>query len=196
MSGQTDSMILRLEKEVEERAALIDGVVGSAQEAERDLTQNERELTAEARKRIENVEQQLETLYEARNRTAKAREKVQTVHNELGRMRAEVDHGPVEYRTAGAFLIDQYNASMGDPDANQRLQVFNRVAAHQKTSDNLGLIPDPVVGGLLNFIDAARPLVNVLGPRDMPSATRYRPKVTQHATVAVLIGRASCRERV
>ena len=185
MSGQTDSMILRLEKEVEERAALIDGVVGSAQEAERDLTQNERELTAEARKRIENVEQQLETLYEARNRTTKAREKVQTVHNELGRMRAEVDHGPVEYRTAGAFLIDQYNAAMGDQDANQRLQVFNRVAAHQKTSDNLGLIPDPVVGGLLNFIDAARPLVNVLGPRDMPSATWYRPKVTQHTTVAV-----------
>jgi HK97 family phage major capsid protein len=185
MSGQTDSMILRLEKELEERSSLIEGVVGSAQDAERDLTKNEQELTSEARKRIGDIEQQLETLYDSRKRTTEARQKVQTVHNELGRLRSQVDHGPVEYRTAGAFLIDQYNAAMGDRDATQRLEVFNRVAAHQKTSDNLGLIPDPVVGPVLNFIDAARPLVSFLGPREMPSATWYRPKVTQHTSVGV-----------
>jgi HK97 family phage major capsid protein len=185
MSGQTDSMILRLEKEVEERSSLIEGVVGAAQDAERDLTQNEQELTHEARKRIANIEQQLETLYESRTRTMQARERVGKVHQELSRLRTEVDNGPVEYRTAGAFLIDQYNASMGDREAVQRLEVFNRVAAHQKTSDNLGLIPDPIVGSVLNFIDSARPLVNLLGPRDMPSATWHRPKVTQHTTVAV-----------
>jgi HK97 family phage major capsid protein len=185
MSGQTDSMILRLEKEVEERSALIDGVVGSAQDAERDLTKNEQELTAEARKRIEDVEQQLETLYAARNRTTEARQKVQTVHNELSRLRVQTDHGPVEYRTAGAYLMDQYNASMGDRDASQRLEVYNRVAAHQKTSDNPGLIPTPVVGEVINFIDSARPLVSFLGPRDMPSQNWSRPKVTQGTSVAV-----------
>jgi hypothetical protein len=67
----------------------------------------------------------------------------------------------------------------------ERLELFTRAAAHQKTSDNLGVIPDPIVGGVLNFIDAARPLVAALGPQDMPSATWYRPKVTQHATVGV-----------
>ncbi|MGH9252388.1 MAG: phage major capsid protein, partial [Acidimicrobiales bacterium] len=66
-----------------------------------------------------------------------------------------------------------------------RLEVFTRAAAHQKTSDNLGVIPDPIVGDVLNFIDASRPLVGLLGPRDMPSATWYRPKVTQHVTVGV-----------
>ena len=63
--------------------------------------------------------------------------------------------------------------------------MFTRAAAHQKTSDNLGVIPDPIIGDVLNFIDAARPLVGALGPRDMPSATWYRPKVTARTLVGV-----------
>ena len=184
MSGHTDSMILRLEKELEERTALIEGVVGAAQDAERDMTKNEQELTAEARKRITDIEQQLDTLYDSRKRTTEARERVHKVNSEMSRLRHEVDKGPVEYRSAGAFLLDQYNAHLGDREAQSRLAIFERAAAHQKTSDNLGIIPDPVVGDVLNFIDAARPLVSFLGPRDMPSATWYRPKVTQHASVA------------
>ena len=63
--------------------------------------------------------------------------------------------------------------------------MYTRAAAHQKTSDNLGMVPDPIIGDVVNFIDAARPAVSFLGPRDMPSATWYRPKVTQHTLVAV-----------
>ena len=184
MSGQTDSMILRLEKELEERSSLIEGVVGSAQDAERDLTDNEKELTSEARKRIGNIEQQLETLYDSRSRTMKARERVQQVNSELARLRHEVDKGPVEYRSAGAYLLDQYAASIGNREAAERLEVFYRAAAHQKTSDNLGVVPDPIVGPVLNFIDSARPLVSFVGTREMTSATWYRPKVTQRTTVA------------
>jgi hypothetical protein len=50
--SQTDAMIARLEKEIEERDAFIQGVIGNAQDVERDLTENERELTTEARKRV------------------------------------------------------------------------------------------------------------------------------------------------
>ncbi len=184
MSGNTDSMILRLEKELEERTALIEGVVGAAQDSERDMTKNEQELTAEARKRIGDIEQQLDTLYDSRKRTTEARERVQKVSSEMSRLRHEVDKGPVEYRSAGAFLLDQYNAHLGDREAQSRLAIFERAAAHQKTSDNLGIIPDPVVGEVLNFIDTARPLVSFLGPRDLPGATWYRPKVSTHTSVA------------
>jgi hypothetical protein len=62
--------------------------------------------------------------------------------------------------------------------------MFYRVAAHQTTPDNLGVIPDPVIGNVINFIDAARPLVSFLGPQGMPSATWHRPVVTQQASVA------------
>lgn len=185
MAGNTptDAMITRLEKEVEERSTFIDGVIANAQDAERDLTDNEKELTAEARSRLEACEQQLEYLYESRERTTKARQRVQDVHNELHRMRREVDSGPVEYRSAGEYLLDAIQAGTGSREARERLEVYERVAAHQKTGDNPGVVPDPIVGEVVNFIDAARPIVGFVGPQGMPSASWHRPKVTQHTTV-------------
>jgi hypothetical protein len=80
-------------------------------------------------------------------------------------------------------MLDYINAQTGSRSAGERLELYTRAAAHQKTSDNLGVIPDPIVGDVVNFIDAARPLVSFLGPRNMPSQTWYRPKVTAHTLV-------------
>ena len=185
MAGtQTDAMVARLEKEIEERASFIEGVIGSAQDNERDLTDNEKELTVQARTRIQACEEQLTHLYESRERSARARQRVQDVHSELSRMRKEVDTGPVEYRSAGQYALDTYSAALGNRDAKERLEVFHRAADHQKTGDNVGVIPDPIVGEVINFIDAARPIVSALGPRPMPSATWHRPKVGQRTAVA------------
>jgi HK97 family phage major capsid protein len=186
MAGtHTDAMIERLEKEIEERSSFIEGVIGGAQDTDRDLTDNEKELTGNARGRIEACEEQLNHLYEARTRTTAARQRAHDVHTEIDRLRNQVDAGPVEYRSTGSYLVDYIAAQTGSKSAMERLEVYTRAAAHQKTTDNLGVIPDPVIGEVLNFIDAARPLVNALGPRDMPSATWYRPKVGQHVTVGL-----------
>lgn len=67
----------------------------------------------------------------------------------------------------------------------ERLELFYRAAAHQKTSDNLGVVPDPVIGPVLNVIDAARPLVQAIGPEPLPSNTFYLPIVGQHTVVDV-----------
>src|SRR5918994_595931 len=101
---------------------------------------------------------------------------IERLEKEIDRLRNQVDSGPIEYRSTGAYLQDYIEAQTGSTSARERLEVYTRAAAHQKTSDNLGVIPDPIVGDVLNFIDAARPLVATLGPRDMPSATWYRPK--------------------
>lgn len=180
---KSDAMIARLEKDIAEKDAFIQGTVSHAQDGERDLTASESELITESRKRIEVDEEQLDVLRAARERTQKARQKAQDVQNEMSKMRYEVDSGAVEYRSAGHYLIDYVQASSGSREAAERLEVFTRAAAHQKTSDNLGIIPDPVVGELVNFIDGARPLVSFLGPRNLPSATWYRPKVTQRTLV-------------
>lgn len=186
MSGtHTDAMIGRLEKEIEERSSFIEGVIGNAQDADRDLTDNEKELTVQARSRIEACEEQLNHLYEARERTTKARQRAQDVHVEMSRLRKQVDTGPVEYRSAGEYALDSYKAHLGDRDAKERLEVFARAADHQKTGDNAGVIPDPIVGNVINFIDAARPIVSFIGPMNLPSATWYRPKVSQRTAVAV-----------
>jgi HK97 family phage major capsid protein len=184
LHNPVDAMIARLELEIEERSTFINGVIGSAQDAERDLTDNETELTVNARHRIEDCQKQLDMLDATKKQTIVARQRAHDVQREISRMRHEVDRGPVEYRSTGAYLTDYIEAQTGSRAAMERLEIFTRAAAHQKTTDNLGVIPDPVIGPVLNFIDAARPLVNALGPRDMPSATWYRPKVTARTLVA------------
>jgi HK97 family phage major capsid protein len=184
-TDRSDAMISRLEAELEERNAFIQGTIGGAQDKDRDLTDNEVELIRSAKSRVDSVKNQLDTLYESRSATMGARQRAIDVQRELNRLRTEVDNGPIEYRSSGAYLVDYIAGSNGSRDAMERLTTFTRAAAHQKTSDNLGVVPDPIIGDVINFIDAARPAVTFLGPRDMPSATWYRPRVTQSTTVGV-----------
>jgi HK97 family phage major capsid protein len=182
-SQQTDAMILRLNQELEERGAFIEGIVQQAQDADRDLTDNEKEMTVQARSRVTALDEQLQMLYSSREATTRARTRATEVATAMERARRQVDDGPIEYRSTGAYLVDYIAGSIGSRDAMERLEVYTRAAAHQKTSDNLGVVPDPIVGDVVNFIDASRPAVAFLGPRDLPSATWYRPKVTQRTLV-------------
>lgn len=183
--GQTDAMIARLEGELEERNAFIQGVIGGAQNADRDLSENEKELLTSARSRIKDLDEQLKSLQDSRESVLNARARTAQLHRDMVAGRREIDKGQVEYRSAGAFVVDSYKASIGDREARERLEIFNREAAHVKTTDVAGVVPDPVVGGVLNFIDAARPIVNAVGIRPLPSANWSRPHVTQNTSVAV-----------
>ena len=180
-TGASDAMVSRLQNELEERNAYIQGLIAGAQDKERDLTDAETASLTEARERVQSLNTQLETLTSTTEIAAQVYQRSRELDVAVGRARKGTSE--VEYRSAGAFLLDQYKAAIGDRDAKERLEVYERAAAHQKTSDNLGLIPDPIVGPVINFIDGARPIVSLLGPRDMPSSTWHRPKVTQHATV-------------
>ena len=53
-------------------------------------------------------------------------------------------------------------------------------------------MPDPIVGEVVNFVDAARPLVTLIGPQNLPSSTFHRPRVTQGTSVAVQGRRRGC----
>lgn len=179
----SDAMIMRLERELEERDSFLNGLIADAQAQERDLTDNESELVASARERVTKIDGQLKTLYDSKDVMTRARTRATEVHRAIEQARSQVDNGPIEYRSTGAYLMDYLAAQQGSRDATERLELFTRAAAHQKTSDNLGVVPDPIIGDVINFIDASRPLVAWLGPRDLPSATWYRPKVTQHTLV-------------
>jgi HK97 family phage major capsid protein len=184
-SHANDAMIRRLEKELEERNAFVQGLIANVQDGERDLNDTEKTSLAEARNRMGLIKEQIDELEETARIASDIAARAKAVDQAITTARRSGESGPVEYRSTGAYLADYIAAQTGSKSAMERLELFSRAAAHQKTSDNLGVIPDPIVGGVLNFIDAARPLVAFLGPRDMPSATWYRPKVTQHATVAV-----------
>ncbi len=176
----TDAMIATLSGEIEERRAFQDQLVEGAQAANRDLSPQEMELYQRAGDRIRSCAEQLEPLAEG------VRIATQSAHRsrELADAYREARTGsstpaPVEYRSAGAFILDYWQAGLGMSDAARRIEHYTRAAAHQTTPDNLGTIPEPIVGGVVQFVDASRPIVTALGPRAVPGGRFTRPRVTQ-----------------
>jgi len=179
----TDQMLSRLAAEIEEKQTFIDGIVEDAEKEGRDLNSQEMEMATRARTRVGELQPQLDQLIDLRRMGSESRAKIA----ELAPFMREQPAAPkeIEYRSAGEYAMDQWRAGLGDADARQRLEIYNRAASHQKTSDNPGLIPAPILGPVVNFVDSNRPLVSALGPRDLPGQTWGRPKVTQHTSVGL-----------
>lgn len=184
MSQANDAMIRRLQKELEERSSAASGIIETAQNAERDLNTAEKETLTNLRSRIGELKDQLDELEAVSNVAGQVAERMKQFDKAITVAKRGGD-AAIEYRSAGAWALDSYRASLGNREAQERLEVFYREAAHQTTPDNLGVIPDPVVGSVINFIDAARPLVNFIGAQNMPAATWHRPIVTQGTRVDV-----------
>ena len=170
--GATDQMIARYMAEIEERQTFIDGIFTAADG--KDLTDEQLELVNDTSKRIEQVNKKLEPL----DRDAPDRRRLRRA-DQAARHYMQQQPGPpkqVEYRSAGEYVLDFWRAGLGVEEARQRLETFNRAAAHQTTTDNPGLLPEQILGPVVNFVDDARPLVSAFGPRQLPSGTWSRPR--------------------
>ena len=183
-SRANDAMIRRFEKELEERNAAAQGIIANAEDASRDLNDAEKETLGGLRTRMGQIQDQLSELEGFSDEAAKVSARMKQLDQAFTTAR-RVGAGEVEYRSAGEYALDAYKSALGDRSAAERIELYERAAAHQKTSDNAGLIPTPILDGVINFIDAARPLVGLLGPKPMPAATWFRPLVTQGTSVAV-----------
>jgi HK97 family phage major capsid protein len=184
-TAANDTMVRRLQEELQERSTFANGIIERANAANRDLTKEDQELLVEVRGRMTDLQGQLDNLLSISQVAYESRNKVQDIGNQIDHLRGKPQVGEVEYRSSGAYIVDAYQSHMGNRDAQERIELFHRAAAHQKTSDNLGVIPNPVVGEVINFVDGQRPLVQALGPRPLPGARWSRPRVTQHTTVAL-----------
>lgn len=184
-SHANDALIRKYENELEERNSFIQGLLANVADAGRDLNESEKESLASTRDRIKEIQVQLNELEATADIAKTVANRAKEIDQSITTSRRDGSRGPVEYRSAGEYLVDSYNAMRGDRSSAERLEVYHRAAAHQKTPDNLGVIPDPIVGPVINYIDAQRPLVNAIGPKDLPAATFYLPIVTQQPSVAV-----------
>jgi HK97 family phage major capsid protein len=182
---QTDQMLARYGRELEERQAFIDGIVEDAETAGRDLNTQEMELLGRARDRINEINAQVGPLAESSRIAQESRDRMRELAPLLT---PEAPQRDTEYRSAGAYVLDLWRARLGEDQARGRLEVYHRAAAHQTTGDNPGLLPEQILGPVVNFIDVARPLTNALGPRQLPSGSWSRPKVTQHTATAGQVG--------
>lgn len=148
MSGSNahanDSMIRRLETELGEKETFANSIIERAQASERDLSEDDKKMLVETRERMENIKEQIENLESVHRTAASIRTRARDVDREISNSRSEYQRGPVEYRSAGAYTLDLYNAAMGKRDAKERLQVFERQSVdneHMTTEANEGILP-------------------------------------------------------
>jgi len=87
-----------------------------------------------------------------------------------------------QWPTPGDYMHDIIHANQGDLAAQQRVQ---RALQNSVTGDMPGIVPEPIVGDVINIIDASRPLVTTLRSYTMPQygASFTRPKVQSHTIV-------------
>jgi HK97 family phage major capsid protein len=180
-------MLARLQGELDSKRLFQDQLIEAAQAANRDLSEQEMELFQRSTARMGEIESMLVPMRESARIAAESAQRsadlaraFEVVNGKAGRLPATV-----EYRSAGEYVLDRYRSMLGEAEAGERLEIFHRAASHQTTTDNPGLIPTPIIGPVVDFIDSNRSLVTQLGPRNMPSSTWSRPKVTQHTTVAL-----------
>jgi HK97 family phage major capsid protein len=175
-------MLARISGEIAEKQTFIDGVVEAAETESRDLTSQEMELVTRARTRQGELNEQAKPMQEAAQIALESRERLAAI----GKLMGDQPERPreVSYRSAGEYVMDQWRAGLGQDEARSRLELYHRAAAHQTTADNPGLLPEQILGPIINFVDESRPLTNALGPKQLPSGSWSRPQVTQHTNVA------------
>lgn len=172
-------MLRRLRAERDQAQAIIDDIRGDANKDNRDLTKEEIDKVRKRQARIEEIDPQIE-LEERSIALAAARPPILDMPS--GKVAALRE---VKYERAGEWVTDMWHAGAGSDDARTRLNHYmTRVAAHVTTTDNLGVLPEPILGPLLEYIDLRRPLVAAVGVSRLPGGPSFfRPHITQHTQV-------------
>ena len=197
-----NAVLEHLETERAEQVAFVDELLNRVQG--RDLVQAEVDNLTAARQRIAAIDAQLTPLREfeqLRGDSAAAvgriasgrREQPDTQVRPLGQGAGAGFH----YASAGAYIIDLMRARGIGPwreqgqDGAAMSRVQSAALDNQTTTDTPGLLPKPVIGPVVNTIDAARPFITSIGARPMggiPGASFSRPKITQHVQAGLQTG--------
>lgn len=207
-----NAVLTRLVEERAEQVSFIDGLLCRVETESRDLVDAERSNLQAARQRIQEIDEQRTPLEEFESLREISAESTRLAYGggsrstgngagstpEGGTSRGLGTSGvPRAYRTAGEFVVDVikargYPAESIEPDqsAAQRvaaaLGVEARAVEKMTTAETPGLLPEVIVGEILNDLDEARPFVNSIGAKPLagiPGRTFGRPFISQHTLV-------------
>lgn len=196
-------MIDRLQSRHEELRAATKDILDNAAGEDRDVTDVERESVEEQYREMSKIEEQLKPLEaaelrqierdKARGELARAsKSRSDTERQQVaqgGQLQQYRSGGGGDYYPVGRYLVD-WARKGEDPAAAQRVMRARaefRVVADQLLADNPGIVPTPIVGPVGGTLPTARPYIDSVTNRPMPSAgsSFNRPKITQHTDVAV-----------
>ena len=179
-----EDTLAEYDAKIEECIRTSQTVVGEARGANRDLTDAEHELVRTRTELVKKYQAEAAPYRDHVAVAAQSRARSEELSQALTLVRRP-EMANHQYRTAGHYVLDSARAIRGDREARDRVEWFQRVAAHQTTTNAAGVVPQEVVGPVINFIDSSRPLVTALGPRPLEGGPNFfRPRVTTHTSVA------------
>jgi hypothetical protein len=196
----SNAVIERFEAEKAEQEKFIDTLLAKVEADGRDLVEAEEENLKAAKQRIKRLNAQLEPLIEfeaLRSESAGAAARALSGRrDDAGQVRplGQAGGASFPYASAGAYIVDSMRArgigpwanSGPDPAALARIQTA--AVDHQTTLDTPGLLPKPLIGPVVNTMDAARPFITSIGARPMdstPGSDFSRRKITQHVQAGI-----------
>lgn len=203
----SNAVLTRLQEERQAQFDFIDQLTAAVEADGRDMVEAERQNVEAAHRRVGEIDAQIRPLeeFEALRQTHRqSSSEFRATGPQVpagGESRGVAYTSPREYayRSVGEFLADTWKGTVKrDERALSRLEthgvsvgeggLLQRAAApHNTTAEVPGLIPDVIVGDIMNNIDAARPFITSVGPKDLagiPGLTFERPVITQHTQVA------------
>lgn len=199
--SRENPVLTRLRAERDEQVQFIDQLLSKIDEDGRDLVDAERSNLTAAKERITRLDEQITPLedfekivgeHRATTPLPSRREPADQEQDGRRAARLGVEPRPVEYASAGHFVVDKiraigYPGAQQNPDADaaQRIAAAmqTRVIATQTTAETPGLLPEPIVGTILTDLDASRPFLASVGILPLPNGDGKkftRPHVTQH----------------
>jgi HK97 family phage major capsid protein len=174
----------RLNQQFDEVREGITALIDRAADDNRDVTDDEQKQVDRDKARMAELQTAIEHYSGLEQQTAKvAALRSATPATTTTRVREPEEAYDIarEFPTIGDYAITVHRAmALRDREAQEKL---DRATVHQKLADNPGIVPRPVVGSLLNDIDASRPFINSIQRKALPAGAFDRPVITQHVAI-------------
>lgn len=183
-----------LQSEFDKVRSGLDEIENKAVAESRDLTDSEQTDTDALYARAESLKGEIEPLAE-RQRSISATADVLNRLNLSRPTPSTHGHGQktsveTHLPSAGEYVTAFIRSCNAEDHDGQ--DVFRSMTEHMRTvqdtivSDVAGIVPIPIIGELIAFVDDQRPVCNSMSQRPMPSAgkTFLRPRLTQRTNVA------------
>lgn len=176
----------RLNEQYDEIVGGMAAITDRAAEAKRDVNEDEDKQIARDKGRLDELTKAIEHysgLETQATKVAELRRSIPTTPAVVRTGAPEVEAYDIlrDFPTVADYAIAVHRAQV---DRNvDAIEALNRATAHQKIADNPGIVPRPVVGGLINTIDSSRPFIESINKNPLPAGKFDRPRVVQHVDI-------------
>jgi HK97 family phage major capsid protein len=187
-SSMANPRLVALRSEFDKVRAGIEAIEKKATDDNRDLSDSEQADSDALYARAETLRPDIESLADKERSISAVADVLSRLEGSRPTPANHVRNETVDPVPTPGEYVTTYLRSFTDREAVDQVQEWNktykRVLDNTVLADNAGLVPAPILGDIVKFIDASRPVVNSLTKRPMYVGDGKRPRIVTHSEVA------------